>query len=302
MLSSISKGTDVPLHFPDNTGVSLKPCYYQHILDESPDVGFFEIHAENYLSAGGPAKYYLDKIREDYPLTIHGVGLSIGGEQPLNLDHLQKVTELVNRIDPIVFSEHLAWSSHFDHYFNDLLPLPYTKTTLNRVCSHIDQIQSVLQRTILLENPSTYIEFEQNDYSEVEFLNQIAKQTGCRLLLDVNNVEVSCFNHGCSARDYLAQFPLGYVEQIHLAGYTLDENENIPLKIDSHNAPVSSEVWELYRQVQSGSRLIPTLIEWDSNLPVFDQLQDQAQEADRIMTLLRNSYADTASANATYSI
>lgn len=286
------KGHGVPFHFPQKTGVSLKPCYYQHILEEKPDVGFFEIHAENYLSPGGPAKYYLDLIRQDYPLTVHGVGLSIGGEQPLNMDHLNKVNDLVNRIEPIVFSEHLAWSSHFDHYLNDLLPLPYTEQNLHRVCEHIDIVQSVLNRTILLENPSTYIEFEKTDYSEVDFLKEIARRTGCRLLLDINNIEVSCFNHGSSAKEYLSHFPLHLAEQIHLAGYSLDENPHVPLKIDSHSAPVASEVWELYALIQS-QQTTPTLIEWDNNLPLFNQLYAQAQEADRITTATQGAYYAT---------
>lgn len=287
------KGYGVPFYFPQKTGVSLKPCYYQHILEEKPDVGFFEIHAENYLSPGGPAKYYLDLIRQDYPLTVHGVGLSIGGKQPLNMDHLNKVNDLVNRIEPIVFSEHLAWSSHFDHYLNDLLPLPYTEQNLHRVCEHIDIVQSVLNRTILLENPSTYIEFEKTDYNEVDFLKEIARRTGCRLLLDINNIEVSCFNHGASAKEYLSHFPLHLAEQIHLAGYSLDDNQHIPLKIDSHNAPVASEVWELYALIQS-QQTIPTLIEWDNNLPLFDQLYAQAQEADRITASALGTYYATA--------
>ncbi len=294
------KGKGVPFHFPDMTGVSLKPCYYQQIIEEKPSVGFFEIHAENYLSSGGPAKYYLDKIRQDYPITVHGVGLSIGGEQPLNINHLNKVIELVNEVEPIVFSEHLAWSNHFSHYFNDLLPLPYTDKTLDRVCEHIDLIQSTMKQQMLLENPATYIEFEESKYHEVEFLRTIAHRTGCRLLLDINNIEVSCFNHKNSAKTYLAEFPLQYVEQIHLAGYSLDENNTIPLKIDSHSAPVASEVWELYSSVQSGPKPIPTLIEWDNDLPTFKQLYSQAKKADSIQASLRNSYA--ASAKPTYSI
>ncbi|MEI8634119.1 DUF692 domain-containing protein [Vibrio sp. PP-XX7] len=179
--------------FQSLSGVSLKPRYYQTILDERPSVGFFEIHAENYLSQGGPSRYYLEKIREHYPITVHGVGLSIGGCQALNLDHLRRVGALVDWIEPIVFPEHLAWSSHSTHFFNDLLPLPYTEATLQQVCDHIDQVQAYLKRPILLENPSTYFQFKESIFDEQTFIAQILQRTGCQLLLDINNVEVSCF-------------------------------------------------------------------------------------------------------------
>jgi len=293
ILNKIKEGTDVPFRFPEKTGVSLKPCYFELILENKPDIGFFEIHAENYLFPGGPARHYLEKIRNNYPITVHGVGLSIGGEHPLDSNHLKKVTNLINWIDPIAFSEHLAWSSHFDHYLNDLLPLPYTKKTLEQVCNHIDHVQSMLKRTMMLENPSTYIAFEHCDYSEVEFLSEIVHKTGCKLLLDINNVEVSCFNHHNDPKKYLSEYPLHSVEQIHLAGYTLDDNSTIPLKIDSHNHPVSSEVWALYREVQSKQHTIPTLIEWDSDLPDFNELSDQASQADRIKESVRSFNAES---------
>ena len=285
--------TTVPFRFPKKSGISLKPAYFHRILDEKPEVGFFEIHAENYLSPGGPARYYLEQIRQYYPITVHGVGLSIGGEEPLNINHLNKVVDLVNRVEPIAFSEHLAWSSHSEHYLNDLLPLPYTKETLLHVCEHIDQVQNALKRSILLENPSTYIAFKHNDYSEVDFLTEIVRQTGCQLLLDVNNVEVSCFNHDNDPKHYLTQFPLSDVGQIHLAGYTLDQNGPIPLKIDSHDNPVSSEVWDLYRWVQTERNAIPTLIEWDSDLPTLHELCDQAHQADQVILSTKAPYAKT---------
>lgn len=182
-----------PSTFSSLSGISLKPAYYQSILSDLPEVGFFEIHAENYLSKGGPARHYLHKIREHYPLTVHGVGLSIGGETPLNIEHLKRVATLVDEIQPAIFSEHLAWSTHYSQFLNDLLPVPYDRPTLDRVCRHIEQVQECLQRQILLENPSTYFEFARSEMSETDFIRDIAKRTGCGLLLDINNVEVSCF-------------------------------------------------------------------------------------------------------------
>ncbi|SHO56101.1 MNIO family bufferin maturase [Vibrio quintilis] len=278
----LSSGGTTPPSFPALSGVSLKPRYFQTILENLPQVGFFEIHAENYLSSGGPAIHYLEKIREHYPVTVHGVGLSIGGEAPLNPEHLERVAKLVEWIDPIVFSEHLAWSSHFSHFFNDLLPVPYTQKTLQQVCNHIDQVQERLQRQILIENPSTYFRFAESTLDETTFISQIARRTGCQLLLDVNNVEVSCFNHRQDPYEYIRRFPLQDVAQIHLAGYALDQNEEVPLKIDAHDREVSEDVWQLYQYMLELSGDKPTLIEWDGQLPEFETLQRQAIQADGI--------------------
>ncbi|ASA56253.1 DUF692 domain-containing protein [Vibrio gazogenes] len=276
--------------FPRLSGVSLKPCHYQTILTQKPSVGFFEVHAENYLSAGGPNRYYLEKIREHYPLTVHGVGLSIGGESPLNREHLKKVAQLVEWIEPLVFSEHLAWSSHCNHFFNDLLPLPYTEETLRQVCAHIDQVQEQLKRPMLLENPSTYLRFKTTTMSELEFISTIIERTGCQLLLDVNNVAVSCFNHQQNPYQYIDQFPGQAVRQIHLAGYAIDQNEVVPLRIDSHDREVTDDVWQLYQYTlqQWGDK--PTLIEWDGQLPEFGVLQQQATMADQIRTHIHGAF------------
>lgn len=280
--SNTGEGALAPSLFPPKTGISLKPCYFQTIFDSQPDVGFFEIHAENYLSSGSPNRLYLEHIRTNYPITIHGVGLSIGGESPLNLDHLHHIAALVNEFDPIVFSEHLAWSTHNQHFLNDLLPLPYSQATLNQVCAHINQVQDTLDRAILLENPATYLQFDHNEMSETEFITEITRKTGCYLLLDLNNVEVSCFNHQHDPIAYLQHFPLHRVRQIHLAGYHLDNNPIQPLKIDTHNQPVSSEVWALFEWVSQQQGDIGTLIEWDANLPPLDTLLAQADLADEI--------------------
>lgn len=267
--------------FLSNTGMSLKPAYYSPILSERPDVGFFEVHAENYLSKGGPAQYYLRKIREHYPITVHGVGLSIGGEQAINMEHLKRVAQLVKDIQPEVFSEHLAWSTH-DTFLNDLLPVAYDETTLKRVCEHIDILQTCLQRKVLIENPSTYFQFNRSEMSEIDFITEMARRSGCGLLLDVNNVEVSCHNHGHNPYQYLDAFPAYAVGQMHLAGHTTDDNALVPLKIDSHDEPVSQDVWSLYRHALARVGNCPTLIERDGNLPAMKVLVEEAHKADAI--------------------
>ncbi|MGX9418551.1 MNIO family bufferin maturase [Vibrio sp. WJH972] len=277
---STNEGVKIP-SFPQGSGVSLKPQHFDIIISQQPEIGFFEIHAENYLAAGGPNRHFLEKIRQDYPITVHGVGLSIGGENELNIHHLNQVVELVDRVEPIVFSEHLAWSSHDDIFYNDLLPLPYTEATLNRVCQHIDQVQDKLKRQILLENPATYLMFNQTCMSEIEFIQSIVKRTGCGLLLDINNVAVSCFNHQADARKYLEQFPVQHVEQIHLAGFALDNKSTPPLRIDSHDRPIDDEVWQLYLELLTRHGDIATLIEWDGQLPEFDVFQEQVNQANR---------------------
>ena len=271
-----------PSGFASRTGVSLKSRYYQEILAQRPAVGFFEIHAENYLSAGGPARHYLDRIRQDYDITVHGVGLSLGGTEPLDDAHLERVAELVARIEPAVFSEHLAWSTHQRTFLNDLLPLPYTEARLTHLCEHVDHVQSRLQRTILIENPSTYVEFCSSQMSEAEFITELVKRTGCGLLLDINNVEVSSFNHGWQPDEYLEAYPLAAVQQIHLAGYCLDDSALPPLKIDSHDAPVADEVWQLYEQVLATLGDCPTLIERDGKLPPLAHLLQEAHCADQL--------------------
>ena len=226
----------MPSSFDLHTGISLKPAYYHTILTELPVVGFFEIHAENYLSKGGPARHYLHRIREHYSLTVHGVGLSIGGEMPLDKNHLKRVAQLLDESQPTFFSEHLAWSTHDNAFLNDLLPIAYDDATLLRVCDHIDQLQTALKRQVLIENPSTYFAFERSDRSEIDFITEMTRRTGCGLLLDINNVDVSCFNHQTNPYHYIDAFPVEAVKQIHLAGHTLDQNPITPLKIDSHDA------------------------------------------------------------------
>ncbi|WP_417504779.1 DUF692 domain-containing protein [Marinomonas gallaica] len=282
---SQTEGKTLPSGFAQRTGVSLKPSYYQQILAELPKVGFFEIHAENYLSAGGPARYYLEQVRNHYDLTVHGVGLSLGGEEALDLEHLERVAQLVEWTNPAVFSEHLAWSTHQQHFLNDLLPVPYTEARLDLLCQHVDQVQSRLNRQILIENPSTYFEFQSSALCEAQFITELVQRTGCGLLLDVNNVEVSCFNHQRSPCEYLQSYPMHAVKQIHLAGYTLDEQAS--LKIDSHDQAVANEVWQLYQHTLELIGDCPTLIERDANFPDLSELLTEARHADYLRTLVK---------------
>jgi len=266
-------------------GTSFKHEHLPAILADGLKDGFFEVHAENYMGAGGPPHRVLSAIRKDYPISIHGVCMSIGGPATLDLTHLARFRDLVVRYEPMLVSEHLAWSSHGGTFFNDLLPLPYTKDTLDKVCAHIDQVQEAIRRPILLENPSTYVAFASSTMSETDFIREVSQRTGCGLLLDVNNVFVSANNHGFSASSYLADFPLEHVGEIHLAGHSEQrDDENELLLIDSHDRVISDSVWTLYRDVVSGIGPRPTLIEWDSNLPDWPVLRAQAGTARRITT------------------
>lgn len=265
-------------------GVGLKPEYFAHILDRHPDVAFFEVHAENYMGAGGPPHRYLSRIREHYPLSLHGVGLSIGGPGPLNVEHLQRLRDLDRRYRPALFSEHLAWSTHGPHFYNDLLPAPYNTDSLNQICEHIDQVQAFLGRQMLLENPSTYICWETSTWEEADFIAEISRRTGCGLLLDVNNLHVSCINQNWDAKRYIERYPLKLVQQIHLAGHTPDADEHgNPLLIDTHNKPISEQVWLLFRDVIRQTGPLPTLIEWDTDLPAWSTLYLEAVFANFIM-------------------
>lgn len=269
---------------PSRPGLGLKPQHYAQIIADKPALGFFEVHAENYMGEGGPPHRYLSAICENYPLSLHGVGLSIGGEQPLDRDHLDRLRALVERYQPASFSEHLAWSSHDEGYLNDLLPVPYTSQTLDRVVAHVDQVQQALGRRMLLENPSTYVLFEESTIDEVDFLDGIARRTGCGLLLDVNNVMVSAVNHRLDPIAYIDRFPVHHVGEIHLAGYdetTDDAGER--LLIDAHGSRVRPDVFELYRHTITRTGALPTLIEWDNNVPTFDVLMDEVRLVDEVL-------------------
>lgn len=273
-----------PSELPRRAGVGFKPEHFAAINDASQPVGFFEVHAENYMGAGGPPHAQLGKLRQDYALSIHGVGLSIGSMQPLDADHLARLKVVCDRYEPKSFSEHLAWSTHDTTFLNDLLPLPYTETTLTQVCAHIDEVQTLLGRQMLLENPATYLLFEESTIEEVDFLAETARRTGCGLLLDVNNVFVAATNHRLDPRDYLKRFPVQSVREIHLSGHseTIDD-AGAPLLIDSHDTPVKDPVWELYEELITRTGPIASLVEWDNDVPEWPLLRAEAEAADAIL-------------------
>ncbi|KGE65410.1 MULTISPECIES: DUF692 domain-containing protein [Pseudomonas] len=266
---------------PRRAGLGLKHEHFLEVLETSPDIGFFEVHAENYMVAGGPFHHYLGLIREQYPLSLHGVGLSIGGEDPLDREHLARLAALIERYQPHSFSEHLAWSSHGPVFLNDLLPLAYDSATLQRVCEHVDQVQSTLKRPMLLENPSTYLQFQRSTLDETNFISEVIRRTGCGLLLDVNNVYVSCINHQRDPLAYLDALPLHAVGEIHLAGFAEDTDSlGDRLLIDDHGAPIDNAVWQLYEKVLTQVGSVATLIERDNQVPAFSVLLAEAQQAE----------------------
>jgi uncharacterized protein (UPF0276 family) len=280
---------------PARAGVGFKSVHFADIEASAPDVGFFEIHAENYMGAGGAPHAQLLRLRSDFPLSIHGVGLSIGGAEPLDREHLRRVKTLVDRYNPAAFSEHLAWSTQGGRFLNDLLALPYNAATLTHVVAHVDEIQEALRRPILLENPAAYLRFQSSDYSEIEFLREVVRRTDCRLLLDVTNVYVSATNLGFSAEDYIDAFPMSFVEEIHLAGYAEDADEvGDPLLIDAHSAPVQEGVWRLYVHALSRCGPVATLIEWDNDVPPWEVLFAQATRAESFLAGRRSAVEDNS--------
>lgn len=269
---------------PARAGIGLKPQHYHDILRDQPSFGFFEVHAENYMGAGGPPHHNLEAIRKDYPISLHGVALSIGGQHPLNRDHLSRLRTLLQRYDCGLFSEHLAWSTHEDAYLDDLLPVPYTPETLQHVCDHVNETQDFLGRRMLLENPSTYVQFENSTMSEIDFISQIATRTGCGLLFDVNNVFVTCRNHNMEPNAYIDAFPVEHVGEIHLAGHEeVHDDTGAHLLIDAHGSPVINRVWMLYERAIARVGPVPTLIERDANVPPLADLLVEATRANNIL-------------------
>lgn len=273
-----------PDRLPAAPGVGYKPKHFQDILDSPGTVSWLEIHAENYMGGGGRPLAQLRRLAERFPISVHGVGMSVGGEAPLDPEHLARLKTLVEWLEPASFSEHLAWSTHEGEFLNDLLPLPYNSETMARVCAHIDEIQSAIGRRMLLENPSTYLAFSETTLTEIEFLTEIARRTECGLLLDVNNVFVSAANQHTNATDYIDDFPLHLVDEIHLGGHEEDADENGErLLIDNHASEVVDPVWKLYEHAIARGGPKPTLIEWDNDVPDWPVL---AAEAHRAATVL----------------
>lgn len=272
---------DLPLSatgLPNAPGVGYKPQHYQALRDDPGPVAWLEVHAENYMGDGGRPLAQLRALSENFALSVHGVGLSIGGEEPLDKDHLARLKRLCDWARPAQFSEHLAWSTHGGTFFNDLLPLPYTEATLTRVARHIDEVQDVLGRQMLLENPSSYLAFEESEMSETDFLAELVRRTSCGLLLDVNNVFVSATNLGLGATEYIDAFPLDHVGEIHVGGHDEDQDDaGAPLLIDSHGKPVVDPVWRLldYTLARTGPK--PVLVEWDNDVPDWPVLRAEAE-------------------------
>jgi uncharacterized protein (UPF0276 family) len=261
-------------------GVGYKPQHYSDLISAPGAVEWLEVHAENYMGAGGRPLAQLRALSERFAFSVHGVGLSIGGEGRLDLDHLSRLKHLISWLNPAMFSEHLAWSTHDSAFLNDLLPLPYTDATLTRVCNHIDEVQEAVGRQILLENPSSYLAFAESTWSEPDFLAEIARRTGCGLLLDVNNVFVSATNLAFEPRAYIDAYPLQHVQEIHLGGFDEDQDEDgSVLLIDDHGSPVADPVWALLDHVIARGGARPILIEWDNNVPEWSALEAEATRA-----------------------
>ncbi|ESS73543.1 hypothetical protein UPF0276 [Methyloglobulus morosus KoM1] len=262
-----------------SAGIGLRPQHYGDVLITRPKVGWFEVHSENYFGKGGAPFYYLEKIREDYPVSLHGVGMSLGSVDALDVQHLAELKGLIERIRPGLVSEHLSWCSFGGDYLNDLVPLPYTDEALVHLIGRLSQAQDTLGRQILVENPSSYLEYDYSTYREYEFLNELSRRTGCGILLDVNNVYVSCRNHGWDALEYLQGIAADRVGEIHLAGHTVNRVSGQDILIDTHNRPVCAEVWALYQTALQLMGAKPSLIEWDTDVPALSILVDEAKQA-----------------------
>jgi uncharacterized protein (UPF0276 family) len=269
---------------PRSAGIGYKPQHFTSLLRDPGAVTWLEIHAENYMGDGGRPIAQLRALAQHFPISVHGVGLSIGGEASPDRDHLARLRTLIDWLEPASFSEHLAWSSHGTEFLNDLLPLPYNDATLERVTRHINQVQDALNRPMLLENPSTYLAFSETDMSETDFLRELSRRTGCGLLLDINNVFVSATNQQTDPRAYLRDYPLEAVGEIHLGGHAQDTDaDGAPLLIDSHNAAVVDPVWQLYAEAIATTGPLATLIEWDNDVPDFDVLHAEATRATALL-------------------
>lgn len=264
-------------------GIGFKPMHAAALLAEGTDLDFVEVHAENLMGAGGPTHAQLDAVRREFALSLHGVGLSIGGEAPLDERHLERLARVAARFEPAVVSEHLAWSTHGGVFFNDLLPIAYDAPTLERVVRHVDRLQERLQRRVLIENPSTYVACAGSTMEETDFLADLVARSGCGLLLDINNVVVSQHNRGESPARYFDRYPLHAVGEIHLAGHAVEAlDDGSLLRIDDHGSVVGDEAWALYAPVVARLGPVPTLIEWDTDVPAFEVLANEARKARRI--------------------
>lgn len=276
------------------TGIGLRAPHVNAVLASQPAIGWLEVHAENYMG-GGPALTALKKLRQEYPVAIHGVGLSLGSAAPLDTRHVRRLQGLVEALEPVLVSEHLSWSVAGGTYLNHLLPLPYTEETLAHVVQHIEQVQEALQCRLLVENPSSYLRFTSSTIPEVEFLSALVQRTGCGLLCDVNNIYVSCTNLGGDPLAYLEALPASAVGEMHLAGHAVNDADGLQILIDDHGSPVAEPVWALYAHAVRRFGPVATLIEWDTQIPPLPVLLQEASTATQVLKALKGTrHADAA--------
>jgi len=279
----MSPAANPPHPIPAKAGIGLRFQHHQAVLDTAPDIAWMEIHTENYMGGGTPVRY-LDAIRRDYPISLHGVGLSLGSAEGLDPAHLERIRRAAERVEPALMSEHVAWSIANGTYLADLLPLPMTEEALAVVCRHVDQMQNYLKRQILVENPSTYLRFQHSSIPEWEFMAAVAARTGCGILCDVNNIYVSAHNHDWNASAYLAALPPAVIGEIHLAGHSVRSlPDGSTLRIDDHGSHVIAQVWALYREALARFGPVPTLIEWDTDVPPLHVLLGEADCAGALL-------------------
>jgi len=275
---------------PARAGIGLKPAHFGDIFENTPEVDWFEIHPENYLMSGGPMHHYLGRIRDSYPLSFHSIGMSLGSVSGIDEDHVRKIKHLAERYQPAMISDHLSWSRWHQTVLNDLLPMPYTYEAFTLMSDNVDKVQTILGRSIAIENPSSYFDLAGAEMDECDFLVQLARRSGASILLDVNNVYVSACNHGWCAENYLSRIPAELVKEVHLAGHKVEPTEFGEVRIDDHGSQVCSAVWSLFEQTMQRIGPRPTLIEWDTDVPAFDVLLKQARIA--------NQYIETVSDHA----
>lgn len=272
---------------PANAGIGLRPPHYAELIEHKPAIAWLEVHSENFFADGGKPHEVLEQVRSHYPLSLHGVGLSLGSTDPLNSWHLGKLKGLIDRYQPGLVSEHLSWNSVDKRYLNDLLPLPYTEEALQHIVTRIQQAQDFLGRQILIENLSSYLQFNDSTIPEWEFIREVAQRSGCAILLDINNIYVNAHNHGFDPNEYLKAIPIDVVQEMHLAGHS-NEGEYL---LDTHSTPVCNAVWELYVRAIARFGPVPTLIEWDCDIPALQVLLNEAGKAQQI---LEARHADVA--------
>lgn len=279
-------------NLPKRAGIGLRHQHYQDLLNIKPDVGFLEVHPENYFSEGGASHYYLKQARENYPISLHGVGLSLGSYEEPDVQHMKSIKRLVELYDPAMVSEHISWNTTGSVYLNDLLPLPYTEEALQVLARNVGIFQDYLGCQVLLENPSAYLKYNiENTMDEPTFIRELIKLSGCGLLLDVNNIYVTAHNMNLNAQNILESMPLEAVQEVHLAGHAINEYDGQKVCIDDHGSHVCDDVWNLYSRLVELKGSVPTLLEWDTNIPEFNVLVDESKKAQLILDKWEKSHA-----------